>query len=85
MKMSILEVHGIADAEKAMMANDKRQSVLVIDGEGKVLLTLSDPPTAGLSPDRARVIGKALIDSAARVQNAKKAAHLNVARSTASA
>lgn len=67
--MTILEQHGIADAEKAMMIGSNRQSVIVTDGDRRVLLTMSDPPTAGLTPNRARMIAKHLVDAAIRLEN----------------
>lgn len=72
--MAILEIHGIADAEKAMAIHTERQEVTVTDDDGKVLLSLSRPPTAGMSPMRARFLAKQLIASAGRVEKAKSAA-----------
>jgi 2-iminoacetate synthase ThiH len=74
--MSILEIHGIADADKVMMMTTERQHVIVKDGDGKVFLDVQTSAAAGMTPDQARMIAKHLELAADRVEKAKKAAHL---------
>jgi len=69
--MAIHEIHGIANAEKVMMYESKRQRVTVIDADTRVFIELSDPPAAGLSPNQARMIGNQLLAAADRVEKTK--------------
>lgn len=70
--MGILEIHGVADAEKVMAVGSRKQRVTIIDAQGRVFVELSDPPAAGLTPDRARLLGKQLIEAAERVEKQPK-------------
>lgn len=66
------EIHGVADAEKVQMVNDKgHYRVTITDGIGLVILCVGDQTyPAGLTPDRARQIAKQLVQSAQRVERA---------------
>ena len=64
------ERHGIADAERFNgIHSNGEQSVLVTDGMGIVVLTVSSTDAAGLTPDQADAIAGMLVSSAERVRS----------------
>lgn len=63
------ESHGIADAKRCGRISDPDdQAVRVTDGYGMVILSTTSTDPAGMSPDQAEYIAKALLASAARVR-----------------
>jgi hypothetical protein len=65
------EIHGVADAEKVQMVNDKgHYKITVTDGDGLVIVNIADAAyPAGLTPDRARFIAKQITEAASRVES----------------